>query len=128
VRKSTLMLMASLVAGLAVPAMAEQAIANGQVPFEFTAGSTKLPAGHYEVLKASNDENVLVIKNVDTRETTLVEYITRLAQRDHGKGSFIFDVSGGEHILSEIHLTNSDGYLLPAAGNKTHTHKQVNTN
>jgi hypothetical protein len=128
VRKSTLMLASVLVAGLAVPAVADQAIANGQVPFEFTVGSTKLPAGHYEILKASNDEKILMVRNVDSRKTALVEYVTRLAQRDEGKGSFVFDFNGGEHILSEIHMTNSDGYLLPAAGKTAHTHKQVKTN
>ena len=127
-RKSTLLLASALVAGLAVPAMADQAIANGQVPFEFTVGSTRLPAGHYEILKAANDENMLMVRNVDTRKTALVDYVTRLAQRADGKGSLVFDDNGGEHVLSEIHLTNSDGYLLPAAGKKPHTHEQVKTN
>jgi hypothetical protein len=125
VKNSTLLLASVLAAGLAVPAGADQAIVHGQVPFEFTVGGAKLPAGHYEILKAANDEPVLMVRNVDTKKTTLVDYITRIKARDDGKGALVFDESGGERVLSEIHLTNSDGYLLPAMGKKPHTHKQV---
>jgi hypothetical protein len=128
VKSPTLMLASVVVAGLAVAARADQAIAVGQVPFEFTVGSTKLPAGHYEILKTSNDEQVLMVRNVDTKKTALVEYVTRLATRDKGTGALVFDESAGERVLSEIHLTNSDGYLLPGLGKKPHTHTQVKTN
>lgn len=124
--KFSLILASVLVAGLAVPARAaETGLADGQVPFEFTAGSTKLPAGHYKILVADDNDHIIIVRNVDTKKTILVEYETRIASRDDPKATFVFDEIGSERFLSEIHVPGSDGYLLPGAGKKPHTHKQV---
>jgi hypothetical protein len=121
------MLAAVLVAGPAVPARAaEVGLADGQVPFEFTAGRSKLPAGHYKILVSGDHDQVLMVENVDTKKTTLVEYTTRIAARDDGNAALVFDEAGGETVLSEIRVPGSDGYLLPGVGKKAHTHKQVN--
>jgi hypothetical protein len=114
-----------LVAGLAATATAEQSVAHGQVPFEFKVGSTTLPAGRYEILVAADDENVLIVRNEDTKKRVLVDAITRLAPRDDGQATLVFDEAGGERVLSEIHLTDSDGYQLAGVGKKPHTHKVV---
>ena len=65
---------------------------------------------------------------METGKKTVVEYMTRIAPREDGNPVFVFDEVGGQHILSEIQLANSDGYLLPAAAKKPHTHKQVKGN
>jgi hypothetical protein len=128
VRKSSLLLASVLVTGLSVPARAAT-LADGQVPFEFTVGSAKLPAGHYQIQPSTSPgEDVLVVRNVDTGKTTVAEYLTRIASRADGKSFFVFDVVGDQHILSEIQLASSDGYLLPGAAKKPHTHKQVKAN
>jgi hypothetical protein len=125
VRSSSLLLASALVAGFAVTAGAKTLL-DAQVPFEFTAGSAKLPSGHYQVQPSTEpNEDVLVFRNVDTGKRTIVDYITRIAAQDHGQPSFVFDEVGGQHILSEIHLTSSDGYLLEGAGKTPHSHKRV---
>jgi hypothetical protein len=125
VLKSSLIL-AALVAGLSVPASAaEVGLADGQVPFEFMAGRSKLPAGHYKILASGDEDQVLMIMNVETKKTTLVEYTTRIAATTDGNAAFVFDQADGESVLSEIHVSGSDGYLLPGVGKKPHTHKQV---
>lgn len=123
--RSTLILASVLVAGLAVPARAQATRVDGQVPFEFTVGNAQLPAGHYQVTLESPDRGVVTVKNLDTGKVAVVEYLTRIGSREDGKPVFVFDVVGSQHILSEIHLVGSDGYLLPGAAKKPHTHKQV---
>jgi hypothetical protein len=123
VKNSGLLLASVLVAGLAVPARAAT-ILDGNVAFEFTVGSTKLPAGHYQV-QANPGEDVLTVRSVDTGKSATVPYLTRIWARDESLSAFVFDVVGGEHILSEVHLANSDGYLLAAAAKKPHAHKVV---
>jgi hypothetical protein len=127
VSRSSLILASVLVAGLAGTARAQESVlADGQVSFEFTAGSTQFPAGHYQIMSSSSaPEGPLLIRNVDTKKTTHVEYLTRIASREDGKSTFVFDEVGSQHILSEIHLAGSEGYLLPGAAKKPHTHKQV---
>ncbi len=124
-KNSSLILASVLLAGLAAPARAQATRIDGQVPFEFTVGSSQLPVGHYEITPASPDEGVLTVRNLDTGKATAVEYITRIASREDGKSFFVFDVVGSQHILSEIHVAGSDGYLLQGAAKKPHTHKQV---
>jgi hypothetical protein len=128
VRNPSLLLASVLVAGLSVPAGAATMI-DGQVPFEFTVGSAKLPAGHYQIQPSTSPgEDVLIVRNVDTGKRTVVDYITRIAPRKDAMSVFVFDEVGGQQILSEIQLANSDGYLLPAAAKKPHTHKEVKAN
>jgi hypothetical protein len=127
-RKSSLLIAFLLVAGLAVSARAES-LADGQVPFEFTAGGAKLPAGHYRILAPSMPgDSMLMVRNEDTGKTTLAEYVTRIASRDDDKPVLVFDVVGGQHVLSELHLGGSDGYLFPGAAKTPHTHKEVKVN
>jgi hypothetical protein len=126
VRKSSLILAAFLVAGVAASARADQKLFDTKVPFTFTTGSTQLPAGQYELLSvdpaASND---VIIKNVDTGQAVVVESVTRLAEKDGGQSDVVFDNLGGRHILSEIRPVGIEGYLLPAAGTSAHDHTTV---
>jgi hypothetical protein len=125
VRNPSLLVASVLVAGFAVTARAGTLL-DAQVPFAFTAGSVELPAGHYQVQPSTApDEDVLVFRNVDTGKRTIVDYVTRIAARDDGQPSFVFDDVGGQHILSEIHLASSDGYLLEGAGKTPHSHERV---
>jgi hypothetical protein len=129
VSRSSLILAFLLVGGLAVSARAEEKLADAQVPFAFTVGTTQLPAGHYAIVAPDPAESGdIAIRNVDTEQTVFVDYLTRLASRRDDKSVLVFDELGGKHILSEIHVAGSDGYLLPAAGKKPHAHRQVMAN
>jgi hypothetical protein len=123
---SNLLLASVVLVGLSVPARAATKV-EGQVPFGFMVGSTELPAGHYEI-EPSSSEDVLIVRNADTGKEIIADYITRIASREDGKSTLVFDVLGGQHILSEIHMAGSDGYLLAAAARKPHTHEQVKAN
>jgi hypothetical protein len=120
---SSLLLASVVLVGLSLPARAETRV-EGQVPFEFMVGSAKLPAGHYQI-EPSTNEDVLIVRNTGTGKEIVADYITRIASREDGQSTLVFDVLGGQHILSEIHMAGSDGYLLAAAAKKPHTHVQV---
>jgi len=81
--------------------------------------------GTYEFLKSGVDEEMLELRNLDTGKTIVVEYVTRIAFREDGKNDLVFDKIGNERLLSEIHLSNADGYVLLAAGKRPHTHEHV---
>ena len=88
------------VAGLAVPASAEEGDITVTVPFEFIAGTQTLPPGRYTVSKASSLEaSSLFVSNRDhgvfLRPVAVDD--TRL-----GGASLSFDQVGGRHVLSEI--------------------------
>jgi hypothetical protein len=115
------MLSSVLVAGLAVPATAHAARVDGQVPFEFTVGSTALPAGHYQVTFERPQRGIVTVKNLDTGKVALVEYVTTIGSRADGKSLLVFDEIGGQHVLSAIYVAGQDGYRLPE-GKQSHTH------
>jgi hypothetical protein len=126
VRYSSLILASVVVAGLAAPARAQEATRlDAQVPFAFTVGKAQLPAGHYEITSASPDEGIVTVRNMDTGKSSFAEYVTRIGSRGNAESVLVFDVIGNQHMLSEVHVAGADGYLLPAAGKKPHTHKQV---
>jgi hypothetical protein len=110
-----------LVANLSVAATT---LAVAKIPFEFTAGDTKLPAGQYEILEQGPDANVLILRNVDTAKSTVAEYMTRLAQRPGDETTVVFDKIGDRYALAEIHTAGSDGYYLVGLKGM-HTHVTV---
>jgi hypothetical protein len=122
VRDSGLMLVSVLVAGLAVPATAHAARVDGQVPFEFTVGSTALPAGHYQVRFERPERGIVTVRNVDTGKVVLVEYLARIESKEDGKSLLVFDEIEGQHVLRAIYVAGQEGYRLPAAGKQAHTH------
>lgn len=120
-RNYSLMLVSVLVAGLAVPATAHAARVDGQVPFEFTVGSTALPAGHYQVRFEKPERGIVTVRNMDTGQVALVEYLTRIGSKEDGKSFLVFDEMEGQHVLRAIYVAGQDGYRLPA-GKQPHTH------
>jgi len=117
-KRSMLLLTAVLAVGLARPARAEGQVVHADLNFAFTAGDVAMPAGHYVVREFANpDETILSFKNTDTGKRVLVEYVARIApplERSKKAGNvFVFDQIGRQHVLNQIRLAHSEGYLLP---------------
>jgi hypothetical protein len=94
------------------------------VPFEFMAGKTQLPAGKYEISQIDMSAPVLVIRNVAIGKGIDVPFLTRLAPRDIAQPEAVFDNTGTQNYLSEIYIPATDGFLIQGApGN--HTHKKI---
>jgi hypothetical protein len=104
--------------------VAATTLAIAKVPFEFTAGENKLPAGQYEIQEEGPSSNVLIFRNVDTGKSTLAEYLTRLSQRQGDETTVVLDKIGDQYALTEIHPVGSDGYYLTGLKGK-HTHVSI---
>jgi hypothetical protein len=115
-----------LLAGAGASFAAGKAVASATVPFEFSVAGTTTPAGRYEIVE-EDEGGTLLLRNLDTGKPFLVPFTTRLAMREGEQGTLVFDKAGDKYYLSEIHLSDSDGYFLPGAPSR-HTHAQVKAN
>lgn len=113
-------------AGYALQAQA-QAI-KAEVPFEFTAGSTVLPAGTYTFERQGTVGEVFRVQG-EGKNGAVANVITRLASDIHTTpqdAHLVFDVIGGsKYILAEIWIPGQDGYVLAVTKEK-HAHKVMN--
>ena len=121
----TLLCAATLLATAGLVSAATQQLVTADIPFEFTAGTGTFPAGKYEIGEAdSANAGMLVLRQAETGKVALVNCITRLASRDNDRNILVFDHIGDQHILSELHLEDRDGYLVSTTKTE-HTHRSV---
>jgi hypothetical protein len=85
---------------------AQQAIIVN-VPFEFTAGDTKLPAGEYTVGKSSSDSPVLLIARVDHSEAVLVPSNAAQANEAQSDSKLVFHRYGDRYFLAQVWTAGS---------------------
>jgi|HubBroStandDraft_1064217.scaffolds.fasta_scaffold101655_1 hypothetical protein len=89
--------------GLGVAANAQtQSVIAANMPFEFVAGKTTLPAGAYIVKRISEQPfDVLMITSYDTGTTVFVEP-TEMENASAYKPNLRFRTVGEQHYLSQI--------------------------
>ncbi len=113
----------ALIAGATLTYAQNVTIVN--IPFKFAVGKTVLEPGKYELMLP--DDPTAALSLVPERgHATLTPYITRLAVPDPpiAEPKFVFDKVGEQYVLSEVWLTDRDGYLLHDT-RQPHTHKAV---
>jgi hypothetical protein len=71
------------------------------VPFEFVAGTTKLPAGEYRVQPYS-ETGLLMIQGNRGRSSAMVFSTPVTLSGDHADAALIFSEKGGVHVLSGV--------------------------
>ncbi|HTY62810.1 MAG TPA: hypothetical protein VMG30_11220 [Acidobacteriota bacterium] len=99
-------------------------IGTADITFSFIAGGKTYPAGNYRFF-VNDAESELTIQGMkETKASGIVPVLTRLAAREQNDVSFVFDVAGNDHYLSEIHIPNMDGFYFKSAPAK-HTHVTV---
>lgn len=95
-----------------------------EVPFAFNAAEESLPAGSYVVQLRGQ---VLAIKSDDGGKNTVLNVVTRLARKsssDSNGSNLVFDKVGGERFLSEVWLSDGDGFLVRGT-QEDHEHQLV---
>lgn len=82
------------------PAQEGSTILKATIPFDFQAGSRRMPAGQYEIGKLS--QNVLLLRGTtkNSSEVLVVYAATTLTAPDHA--SMIFHRYGNHYFLSQI--------------------------
>ena len=103
---------------------AARPLATADIPNPFTFAGKSLPAGKYTVMVESLG-GLVILQNDATGKREAAEYVTRLAMTDLAQPELVFDKLGDTLYLSEIRLTDEDGYQVPGATMKEHTHVRV---
>jgi hypothetical protein len=107
-----------------VAAYAQRPRATVQIPFDFTAANSELPAGTYTITTDNANPGLLVLRNEKGGKSGLCPVITRLAPSESSKPQVVFDKVGEKRILSEVYLPGADGFQL-AGTTSEHTHQKV---
>jgi hypothetical protein len=103
------------IAGLLVPARAQEVKVIATIPFEFIVGTQTLPAGKYTVSTTSSQANSPLL--VSTRDHGAFLLPTAFDGTQVEKSSLSFDQIGDEHVLSQIR-TATGSYTI-------HNHREV---
>ena len=97
---------------------------SANIPFEFQAGKTTLPAGEYTFRLTDDRMGVTLFPAKGSPIGLMV--ITRLGSGP-GKGTdgdVVFDQVAGRNYLAEVWLPGEDGFLMLAT-KEQHSHKFV---
>ena len=100
---------AGLVALLGSPLIMAQVQETAEIPFDFHAGQSILPAGTYSVIKAAS--SVLRLRNDDTRDSILLMGVGREAAKEDAR--LVFNRYGDIYFLSAVWIPGSQGYSFP---------------
>ncbi|MCX6623492.1 MAG: hypothetical protein NTY38_20985, partial [Acidobacteria bacterium] len=94
-----------------------------EIPYVFTMASKTMPAGTYTFSLPAG--RVWLEVRSATGGDMRVPILTRLGgPNDFRDGSFVFDNTGGGHILSEVWIPGTDGALLHSTP-KGHSHEML---
>lgn len=74
---------------------------SADIPFEFTVGDTKLPAGSYRVRATSDAGDVLLISN-DSGKGSVLRLAREIRDRNHKGVSLMFRRYGDQNFLSVV--------------------------
>jgi len=104
-------------------AKVEVAKAVMDIPFQFYADGTLLPAGTYEFTPNSLGTHI-ELRNLKSKDILIVTVATSLSLRQIDPSEAVFDVVGKDHYLSEFYIKGVDGLALNGAPGP-HTHQGI---
>lgn len=89
-------------AGINASAQSRGAI-EVQIPFDFVAGETRLPAGTYTVKRISRgDEKSLLVRSLDNQLTALISTNAVEASTEQAEARLVFHKYGDQYFLSQV--------------------------
>ena len=111
----TIILSAGAVALLGASGLYAQTTATADIPFEFTAQNTTLPAGEYTMSSASTTHGVMLIRNVETRKAILVLASSSESgyRRTGDKSVVVFHKLGDRYFLADVKTDAVCGHVGP---------------
>jgi len=122
-----LLLMMTIVAGVSAQAQSLQYRLTANIPFDFTVGEKKLPAGKYSVRRAqeTSGDKVLQISGTDGSVIVNRFSIPVVTFKPKNQGSLVFHRYGDDYFLSQIWPAGaSTGRALP----KSHAERELERN
>jgi hypothetical protein len=112
----TMLLTVSAVAVLGSTSLRAQTRATANIPFEFTAQNTTLPAGSYtmERLSQSSQSGVLLIRNVETHKAITMLAPGNVSEYKGDKSVVLFHRIGDRYFLAEVKTEAVRGHVGPS--------------
>lgn len=107
-QSTTIVIALSLIVGLSVMGIAAGlgGAVTAKVPFDFNVSGKTLPAGKYNITKATT-QDMLIIQNAETHEAVAV--ITQKMEEKMGeKAKLVFHQYGAKYFLASV----SDGQIV----------------
>jgi hypothetical protein len=102
--KKQILLLASLFVLSMIAAQTVQAqdslVVN--IPFDFTAGNTALPAGEYSVQKWAKDTSVLLIQRADQSASVIIPTAAAVSSERQSESRLVFHRYGDRYFLSQV--------------------------
>ena len=106
---------AGLAALLWSPLLMAQNVETAEVPFDFHAGQSALPAGTYNVIKTGMS-GILQLRNEDTRDSIFLSPQGREEANRNVDPKLSFRCYGGDCYLSAVWMPDSLGYTFTKSG------------
>jgi len=121
-KRLAIWVVAAMTVALAVGATETYAQGTFKIPFEFNAGTNKLPAGEYRVARKGDDQ--ITLRQESTGKEFQVPFTQRLSQPNPppSEPQLVFDMVGNfapsyteyvtDYVLAEVWLPGEDGLLV----------------
>jgi hypothetical protein len=95
----------------AAPTQAQSQRLKATIPFAFTAGTSAMPAGVYNVSRPESSQSLIQIRN----RTGAVVLISPWRESANGNGvtRLVFNRYGDQYFLRAVWFVDSDGFTLP---------------
>jgi hypothetical protein len=93
---------------MALTAMAFTRVAQAQepmvvnIPFDFVAGNTQMPAGEYSVKTSGPTKSLLVISRDDSTASAFINTNAAVASEPKSESKLIFNRYGDRYFLSQV--------------------------
>jgi hypothetical protein len=84
---------------------------NSRVPFEFTVGTTTIPAGTYSIAISGAHTNIVTVRSVNHSVMALTG--ARKSDRSNGPTRLVFYRYGHRYFLREMWFSSDRGETLP---------------
>jgi hypothetical protein len=111
---------------MALTAMATTQVAQAQdrlavnIPFDFVAGNTQLPAGEYTVQVSAPTHSIILISRKDSATSAFINTNAAVSSQPQSESKLVFNRYGDRYFLSQVwEQGNSEGrQLLKSAREK----------
>jgi hypothetical protein len=111
---------------MALTAMATTRVAQAQdqlavnIPFDFVAGNTQLPAGEYTVTASAPTHSIILISRKDSTTSAFIITNAAVSSEPQSESKLVFNRYGNRYFLSQVwEQGNSQGrQLLKSAREK----------
>jgi hypothetical protein len=87
---------------------------KADIPFQFNAGGTMLPAGPYEFQIEGNDLDWVKVTDTKTNESIYMPILAYVNGKSLDESNVVFDASGKSYRLSEIFVPGENGFMVAA--------------